>query len=119
VDKDKNTIFLTISITINDKAMLNFLSHTRAELKGLRVVSKSMMEKYDPDASWESYHKYTMYYLFNSIEDCKAALPIIKEEAVVIKEKAKEISAKIKEESKRFLEENKEAIERGRKARED
>src|SRR3990167_8923619 len=49
-NKDKNTIYQTISITLNDKAMLDFLSHKRPDLKGLRVISKPMMEEYVPDA---------------------------------------------------------------------
>ncbi|OHD98066.1 MAG: hypothetical protein A3E21_04925 [Sulfurimonas sp. RIFCSPHIGHO2_12_FULL_36_9] len=110
-NKDKNTIYQTISITLNDKAMLDFLSHKRPDLKGLRVISKPMMEEYVPDASWESYHKFTMFYLFSSLDACNAALPTIKEEAVVMKEKAKEISEKMREKHDRILKENKETVE--------
>lgn len=96
-DKDKNTIYQTISITLDDKAMLDRLSHKRPDLQGLRVISKPLMEEYAPDASWESYHKFTMFYLFNSLEACKVALETIKEEAAIMKEKAKEIMAKRRE----------------------
>jgi hypothetical protein len=96
-DKDKNTIYQTISITLDDRAMLDGLSHKKPDLHGFRVVSKPMMEEYAPDASWESYDKFTMFYLFKSLDACKAALPTIKEEAVVMKEKAKETMKKIKE----------------------
>ena len=109
--KEKNIIYKTISITLNDKAMLDFLSHKRPDLKGLRVISKPMMEEYVPDASWESYHKFTMFYLFSSLDACNAALPTIKEEAVVMKEKAKEISEKMREKHDRILKENKETVE--------
>ncbi|WP_310441669.1 hypothetical protein [Sulfurimonas sp.] len=110
-DKNKDTIYLMIYTTLNDKAMLDVLNKQKLDLKGLRVINKKKMEEYVPDASWESYHKFTMFYLFSSLDACNAALPTIKEEAVVMKEKAKEISEKMREKHDRILKENKETVE--------
>lgn len=56
-----------------------------------------MMKEYAPNTTWQDFHKFTMFYLFNSLEACEAALPTIREEAVEIKEKAEEIIVKIRE----------------------
>lgn len=111
--KDKNTIYQTIFITLDDTTMLDVLSRQLPDSgKGLRVINKTLLQEYAPDATWQDYKKFTIFYLFDAEEECMGALGLIKKEAVQIRKNAKEIMEKMSEKSDRILKEHKKTRER-------
>lgn len=93
-----NSVYQIVLTEHADKAIFDFLNHQKADPDiGLRVISKPMIEIYEPDVTLQNRYLYTILYVFDSLEDCEAALPTIRKEAVELKKKAKEISAKRKE----------------------